>query len=389
MAENGSQQEIHVPLEANEEESNDSNIPDNQSETMSFGEETCADDESLEASRTDSQEERTNEEPRSEEPVSSSILHPDIRLIAPNIIHPEPDTHSLMDEGTGVTDNEVHLDCTSFVLRILCWPIMIPILFITFFVFIFFFTVPAVIFVIGMTCLYYCCTWNPIPPRVLWAAMWHDDFATSSEHEAGSTRIPYTADQLKTMCVRRTLLKRKPLDHSIRGEDDKKLILHTSYETLIFSAPLPGDAETKPGELEDGPTIQRSKRRLLQNELDFVDVEQGEHKKKGGSIGKCSGHSRKIEGLDGTLHSFKSNTSKHHKKATDDSEWAREAACDICLLEYEPGDVVAWSHNPACNHAYHEDCVADWLVRSLTCPSCRQDFIRAEDLKKEKKRRNA
>ncbi|GAX19219.1 hypothetical protein FisN_4Lh196 [Fistulifera solaris] len=384
-----SQQEIPVAEEANEEDQNEINIIQQDSQSvMSFGEEISADGEStVEANSTDLQNERTNEEPRTEEPVSSLIIHPDSRLPTPNIFHPEPDTHSLMDEGARVTDNEDHLDCTSFVLRLLCWPIMIPILFITFLVFIFFFTVPAVMFVIGMTCLYYCCTRNPIPPRVLWVAMWQDDFVTASEQEAGSSRVAYTADQLKAMCVRRTLLKRKPLDESIRSDDDKQLIVHTSYETLIYSAPLSGDAKTKPGEGEDVATIQRLKRRLIQNELDFVDVERGEEKKKGGSIGKCSGHSRKIEGLDGTLHSILTNTSKH-RKAADDSEWTREAACDICLLEYEPGDVVAWSHNLACNHAYHEDCVADWLVRSLTCPSCRQDFIRPEDLKKEKKRRH-
>ncbi|GAX22692.1 hypothetical protein FisN_4Hh196 [Fistulifera solaris] len=381
MAENELQQSIHVPLDATEEEDpNEINIQQDSQSVMSFGEETCADDdESIEESNsTNLQEERSNEEPRSEEHVSSSIIHSDIRLPTPN--HPTPpDTHSLMDEGTGVSDNEDHLDCTSLVLRLLCWPIMIPILFMTFFVFLFFFTVPAVMFVIGMTCLYYCCTRNPIPPRVLWAAMWHDEIVSEPE----ASRVAYTADQLKVMCVRRTLLQRKPLDVSLRSEDDEQFIVHTTYETLIYSAPL-----TKSEGAEDFSPIQRATRKLRIDDSDFIDVERGEHKKKGGSIGKCSGHSRKIEGLDGTLHSVLTSTSKH-KKAADDSEWTREAACDICLLEYEPGDVVAWSHNPACNHAYHEDCVADWLVRSLTCPSCRQDFIRPEDLKKEKKRRNA
>jgi hypothetical protein len=38
----------------------------------------------------------------------------------------------------------------------------------------------------------------------------------------------------------------------------------------------------------------------------------------------------------------------------------RHTACDICLLEYEIGDKVAWSPNPACSHTYHNDCVLDW-----------------------------
>lgn len=53
--------------------------------------------------------------------------------------------------------------------------------------------------------------------------------------------------------------------------------------------------------------------------------------------------------------------------------------CDICLLPYEVGDVAAWSHNPACKHFYHVDCITDWLIHSRrkqrNCPSCRCDFL--------------
>mmetsp|Transcript_17452 Transcript_17452/g.36573 ORF Transcript_17452/g.36573 Transcript_17452/m.36573 type:complete len:331 (+) Transcript_17452:274-1266(+) len=72
--------------------------------------------------------------------------------------------------------------------------------------------------------------------------------------------------------------------------------------------------------------------------------------------------------------------------------------CAICLAEYEMGERITWSSNPDCTHAFHEDCVAQWLVSlgrtksnrqrfgedlteaqllnyELECPCCRQEFI--------------
>jgi hypothetical protein len=72
--------------------------------------------------------------------------------------------------------------------------------------------------------------------------------------------------------------------------------------------------------------------------------------------------------------------------------------CAICLAEYELNERVSWSSNQDCTHAFHEDCVVEWLVSlgrtksknkrftdeptesqllnyQLECPCCRQDFI--------------
>jgi hypothetical protein len=60
-------------------------------------------------------------------------------------------------------------------------------------------------------------------------------------------------------------------------------------------------------------------------------------------------------------------------------EWRdRGTACDICLLEYQVGDAVAWSPNLECSHSYHKDCVLDWLVRKPTCPNCRHDYLKGK-----------
>lgn len=59
--------------------------------------------------------------------------------------------------------------------------------------------------------------------------------------------------------------------------------------------------------------------------------------------------------------------------------------CAICLCPYERGDGVVWSRNKhdddeVCPHAFHMDCMVEWLVRQdyyevTPCPCCRRDFI--------------
>jgi len=80
------------------------------------------------------------------------------------------------------------------------------------------------------------------------------------------------------------------------------------------------------------------------------------------------------------------------------------SGCAICLSEFEEGDRVTWAANEDCPHAFHEDCVLQWMlsvghktsrrrqrfdidsdanrdpVASATnfpmlCPCCRQQFI--------------
>ena len=54
--------------------------------------------------------------------------------------------------------------------------------------------------------------------------------------------------------------------------------------------------------------------------------------------------------------------------------------CAICLNHYRAGETVVWSVNPSCRHAFHSDCMLDWLVKIPVgkpglCPCCRQEFI--------------
>lgn len=41
--------------------------------------------------------------------------------------------------------------------------------------------------------------------------------------------------------------------------------------------------------------------------------------------------------------------------------------CAICMLDFERGQLLRFL---PCEHSYHSHCIDDWLLRSLTCPSC-------------------
>ena len=49
--------------------------------------------------------------------------------------------------------------------------------------------------------------------------------------------------------------------------------------------------------------------------------------------------------------------------------------CAICLVEYEAGDEISWSHNKSCTHAFHRECIIDWLISHDECPCCRHNYL--------------
>lgn len=52
--------------------------------------------------------------------------------------------------------------------------------------------------------------------------------------------------------------------------------------------------------------------------------------------------------------------------------------CAICLCDYENGETIVTSFNGECPHAFHQECVIEWLVKmqeDAPCPCCRRTFI--------------
>ncbi|KAL7554125.1 hypothetical protein ACHAWF_017543 [Thalassiosira exigua] len=56
--------------------------------------------------------------------------------------------------------------------------------------------------------------------------------------------------------------------------------------------------------------------------------------------------------------------------------------CAICLCDYEPGDVVVTSCDGECPHAFHRECIVEWLAKmqeGTPCPCCRRTFVELDD----------
>lgn len=52
--------------------------------------------------------------------------------------------------------------------------------------------------------------------------------------------------------------------------------------------------------------------------------------------------------------------------------------CAICLDTYVSGDTIVTSCNPLCPHAFHQECIIEWLVKmqeGTPCPCCRRTFV--------------
>merc|ERR1712038_63928 len=48
--------------------------------------------------------------------------------------------------------------------------------------------------------------------------------------------------------------------------------------------------------------------------------------------------------------------------------------CSICLEEYKFGESIGWSRNSECHHAFHKECIIQWLETNSDCPICRKRY---------------
>lgn len=56
-------------------------------------------------------------------------------------------------------------------------------------------------------------------------------------------------------------------------------------------------------------------------------------------------------------------------------EGRKGEVCSICLEIFTEGQKV--KELPGCNHQFHINCIALWLLRSRICPFCKQEITEA------------
>jgi len=63
-----------------------------------------------------------------------------------------------------------------------------------------------------------------------------------------------------------------------------------------------------------------------------------------------------------------------------DFTFLASAECSICMEGYKKGDMICWSRNLSCSHAFHTECLLLWLMHHDICPNCRSIYIPAEQI---------
>jgi hypothetical protein len=98
------------------------------------------------------------------------------------------------------------------------------------------------------------------------------------------------------------------------------------------------------------------------------------------SAGKNIVREESSAGLSYTLSSAFSNSAFSSAFTSAPSSAYSVNECPICCEDYARGDDIAWSKNEACCHAYHTDCILEWLMNHDDCPMCRNNYLEETEL---------
>ena len=149
-------------------------------------------------------------------------------------------------------------------------------------------------------------------------------------------------------------------------------------QSLIFTSNRSLDAEEQ-------KTVQRSSSRVYSSfasalslsKRDISFYSETSESCNEGEAEKCENAAEIIESNDRKVSRRRSNyiARKLSSSLSSFRNESKPSTCNICLMDFEEGEIVGFSKNPDCNHCYHKECILDWLMLKDSCPICRRDFI--------------
>jgi Ring finger domain len=336
-------------------------------------------------------------------------------------------------ENTNMNTNPRRRSIAYWITRILCFPVWLLVS-VTMISSVFAFCIIPGIFVITliMTC-YYCCSRDPIPLDVLLQALFVDDDNESNPNNA----TVRTKEEIQALliCRKCTTIQRcsDKTDNGVSMEPpgheailaNAPLTISTENYHLTFSEPITTVNSTDTNTIKTDETVNGDRNHInewvvardqyfsnddhtssvgavIARSADSRDEEEGgcssvemtpivrTTASSGGSSSCCG--TVPEDGI-ATISSPTSPNEKtltdddackpvdvvvncgNHENHDDDDEYENGMGCDICLRRYECHEIVAWSKNENCIHAYHLNCITDWLQKKITCPNCRCHYI--------------
>lgn len=140
-------------------------------------------------------------------------------------------------------------------------------------------------------------------------------------------------------------------------------------------------------------TLPTTQERMIENNDDDDDDVQDEENQS---------NDNKIDTTTIDLSSLQPITNKSDPNDEVDETLENTIDCSICMSSLVPGDKISWSAFDHCPHTFHHDCIVSWLTTlacnriaendswkedhgdidyyfsnvTLTCPICRQEFLK-------------
>jgi hypothetical protein len=261
-------------------------------------------------------------------------------------------------------------------------------------------------------CIYYCLMEDPIPLSVLLRYM----FSPEDPEDTAEYPNIYNLTQQRPVIQSKLIIRRVLQIDDIVDDDTKKELLYprrhpfpiqvsTDHKCLHFSEPLVTIEENEDGNNtatadkgggnnnSSSPPPQRPIESLPHYQRPYTITDEEEQASSSLPTRQqqrvADNHDHNVENPPDTTRTngpeqLRAIDDDNHEVDDDDyfgihhDTRDRGTACDICLLDYQVGDDVAWSPNLDCSHAFHNDCILDWLVRKPTCPNCRHDFLKGK-----------